>query len=161
MSQKRWQPGYQREIIQKFEAERWQKSAVSAQNGIPCQSSDTTWFLHLLTAKRWTCALLKRFFKEKPSFWQTYPKVKFTVSSYFYLKKKLLVLCVGLLYLKNCSDKARRVVHLSPCCRFHASLCTIQSKKLYGNIYFLVIGYTCCAWRWCHNASSYHRFSSD
>ena len=67
MSQKRWQPGYQQDI-QKFEAERWQKSTVSAQNGIACQSSETTSFLHILTAKRWTCALLERFFKEKPSF---------------------------------------------------------------------------------------------
>ena len=84
------------------------------------------------------------FSKKSLLFDKTFHKVKFTVSSYFYLTKKLLVLCVGLLYLKNCSDKARRVVHLSPCCRFHASLCTIRSKKLYGDFYLLVIGYLLC-----------------
>jgi len=36
---------------------------------------------------------------------------------------------MGSLFLKNCSDRARRVAYLSLCCMFHASLCTIQSKK--------------------------------
>jgi len=58
----------------KFEAERWWMSAVSVQNGVPQQSSETTWFWHILTAKRWTCALSERFFKEKPSFLTNLPQ---------------------------------------------------------------------------------------
>jgi len=70
-------------------------------------------------------------------FWQTCPKVKFAVSSYFYSLKKLLILCVGPLFKKNRSDRASRVVYPSLCCMFHASLCTVQS----GDFHFLAIGY--------------------
>ena len=59
-------------------------------------------------------------------------------------QKKSLVLLVGLLFLKNRSDRARRVVHWSPCRMFHASLCTIQSKKFCGDFHFLVTTYLLC-----------------
>jgi len=76
------------------------------------------------------------FFKEKPSFWQTCPKVKFAVSSYFYSTKKSSF-SLWVRYLKkNHSDRARRVVHWLPCWMFHASLCTIQSKKFCGDFHF-------------------------
>jgi len=74
-------------------------SAVSAQNGVPQQSSETTWFWHISTAKRWTRALSERFFQRKAIlFWQTCPKVKFAVSSYFCSTKKSLVLLAGPLF---------------------------------------------------------------
>ena len=85
-------------------------------------------------------ALIQR----KAFFWQTCPKVKFAVSSYFYLMKKSLILCVGLLFLKYRSDRAPRVVHLSPCCMFHSSLCTIQSKKFCSNFHSFVTSYLLC-----------------
>ena len=101
-------------------------SAVSAQNGVPLQLSEMTWFWYTLTAKRWTCAASKHFFAEKPSFWQTCPKVKFIVSSYFYLTKKLVILCMEP-FKWNCSDRARRVVHHSSLCHmFCPSLCTMK-----------------------------------
>jgi len=40
-------------------------SAVCVQNGVPQQLSETTWFWHILTAKRWTCALSEHSFEEK------------------------------------------------------------------------------------------------
>ena len=88
---------------------------------------------------------IRAFFQRKAIlFWQTCPKVKFAVSNYFYSTKKSLVLRVGPLFLKNRSDKARRVVHWSPCRMFHASLCTIQSKKFCGDFHFLVTSYLLC-----------------
>jgi len=56
------------------------------------------------------------------------------------------------LYNVNRSDRACRVAHLSRCCMFHASLCTIQSEK------FSYPLPTYCLWR-CHHASSCRRFS--
>jgi len=118
---------------------KWRTSTVSAQNGVPQQSFKSTWFWHIPTAKRWTRSLSERFFQRKAIlFCQTYPQVKFTVSSYFYSTKKSLILHVG---LKNRSDRACRVVHSSLCCMFHASLCTIQSRKFCGDFHFLVTGY--------------------
>jgi len=76
------------------------------------------------------------FSKESHPFLTNCPSVKFAVSSYFYSARKSLILLVGLLFLKNCSDRARRVVHSSPCWMFHASLCTIQSKKFCGTFFF-------------------------
>jgi len=35
------------------------------QNGVSHQSSETTWFWHILTVKRWTRALSERFFPEE------------------------------------------------------------------------------------------------
>ena len=88
---------------------------------------------------------IRAFFQRKAIlFWQTCPKVKFAVSSYFYSTKKPLVLFVGPLFKKNRSDRARRVVHWSPCRMFHASLCTIQSKKFCGDFHFLVTTYLLC-----------------
>jgi len=141
-------PGYQ------WEAERWWTSAVSAQNGVPQQLFETTWFWPTLTAKRWMCALSERFLRREAFlFWQTCSKIELATSSYFYLMKKSLVLCGSPLFIKNHSDRAHRVVHSSPCCMFHASLCTIQSKK------FCNESVTCCAWRWHHHASGYRHFS--
>jgi len=83
--------------------------------------------------------LIRAFFQRKAIlFCQTYPQVKFAVSSYFYSTKKSLILHVG---LKNRSDRACRVVHSSLCCMFHASLCAIQSRKFCGDFHFLVTGY--------------------
>jgi len=94
-------------------------------------------YIASLCSREWTRALSERFFQRKAIlFWQTCPKVKFAVSSYFYSTKKLLVLLVGPLFLKNRSDRARRVVNWSPCWMFHASLCTIQSKKFCGDFHF-------------------------
>ena len=88
---------------------------------------------------------IRAFFQRKAMlFWQTCLKVKFAVSSYFYSTKKSLVLLMGPLFLKNRSDRARRVLHWSPCRMFHASLCTIQSKKFCGDFHFLVTGYLLC-----------------
>ena len=47
-------------------------------------------------------------------------------------------------FKKNRSIRARRVVHWSPCRMFHASLCTIQSKKFCGDFDFLVTCYLLC-----------------
>ena len=55
--------------------------------------------------------------------------------------QQAVILHMGPLFLKNCSDRACRVVYLSPCCMFHASLCTIQSKKVCTNFHFLVVCY--------------------
>ena len=88
---------------------------------------------------------IRPFFQRKAIlFGQTCTKVKFAVSSYFYSTKKSLVLRVGPLFKKNRSDRAHRVVHSLRCCMFHASLCTIQSKKFCGDFHFLVTGYLLC-----------------
>ena len=81
------------------------------------------------------------FLKKSHPFLTNLPKVKFAVSSYFYLTRKSLILLVGLLLYKNCSDRSRRVVHWSLCRMYHASLCTIQSKKFCGDFHFLVTSY--------------------
>jgi len=70
-------------------------------------------------------------------FRKTCPEDKFTVSSYFYSTKKQLVLHMGPLSLQNHSYRACRIVHLSQCCMFHTSLCTIQSKKFHADFLFL------------------------
>ena len=57
---------------------------------------------------------------------------------------------------KNRSDRARRVVHWSPCRMFHASLRTIHSKKFCGDFHFLVTSYLLCMGM----TSSYLRLSS-
>ena len=36
------------------------------------------------------------------------------------------------------------IVHSSLCCMFHTSLCTIQSRKFWGNFHFIVTGYLLC-----------------
>ena len=59
------------------------------------------------------------FFEESPLFWQTCPKVKFAVSSYFYLTKKVARFSVWVHYLKKNHSDWAHVVHLSPCCMFH------------------------------------------
>ena len=88
---------------------------------------------------------IRAFFQRKAIlFWQTCPKVKFAMSSYFCSTKKSLVLHVGPLFKKNRSDRARRVVHWSQCRMFHASLCTMQSKKFCGDFHFLVTSYLLC-----------------
>ena len=69
---------------------------------------------------------IRMFFQRNLPFWQTCPKVNFAMSSYFYLTKKSLVLHVGPLFKNNHSDRACRVVHSSPCCMLHTSLCTVQ-----------------------------------
>ena len=88
---------------------------------------------------------IRAFFQRKAIlFWQTCPKVKFAVSSYFYLPKSRSFSLWVCYFKKNRSDRARRVVHWSPCRMFHASWCTIQSKKFCGDFHFLVIGYLLC-----------------
>ena len=69
----------------------WSKvSAVWAQSGFPQQSSKTTWFWCIPTAKRWNCALSERSVKGSLPFLQSCPKVKFAVFSYFSLTKSVL-----------------------------------------------------------------------
>ena len=88
-------------------------SAVSAQNGFPQLFSEMTWFWHILTAKDKPMPYQSVSSKKILPFWQTCLQVKFTISSYFYSMKKPLVLCMGKLFFKDCSDKACRVVHKS------------------------------------------------
>jgi len=73
--------------------------------------------------KEMNLCLIRAFLEEKPSFFLTdLPSNQICLSSHYYPMKKLLVLRVGPLFLKNRSDMARKVVHSSPCCVFHTSL---------------------------------------
>ena len=100
--------------------------------------------------KRWTCAPIRAFLRRKPFFFWQIPRVKFAISSHSTWRKSCLFsVLVSYFFLKNHSDRARRVVHSSPCCTFHASLCTIQSKIiLLCRSSLLVVSYL--LWRWCH-----------
>ena len=89
-------------------------------------------------------------FSNKSLFWQPAPKLNSPLLATSTWWKSPLFSA----FIKNHSDRAHRVVHSSPCCMFHASLCTIQSKK------FCSESVTCCAWRCRHHASGYHHFSS-
>jgi len=131
----------------KFEAEQWQTSAVSAQKGVPQQSSKMTWFWHMLTAKGWTRALSERFLMKR---------LPFALATSARRKNRSFSLWVH--YLKNRSDRAHRVVHSSLCCMFHTSLCTIHSKKFRGDFHFLVISYMLCM-EMTSSCSSYRWFS--
>jgi len=114
-------PATSEKISQKFEAAWWWTSAVSAQNGIPEQSSETTWFWHILTAKRWICALSECFFKEKPSFFDKPAPKSNSPCLATSTRRKSHSFSVWVHYLnKNRSDRAHRVVHSSLCCMFHA-----------------------------------------
>ena len=85
-----------------------------------------------------------RFFKEKPSFFdKPAPKSNSLCIATSTQQKSHSFPC-GSAILKNRSDRACRVVHWPPCRMFHASLCTIQSKKFCGDFHFLVIGYLLC-----------------
>ena len=137
--------GYQRKISQKFDAKRWWTSTVSAQNGVPQQSSETMWFWHIPTVKRWTCALSERFFEEKPYFFDKPAPKSNSPCLATSTRQKTRSFSVWVRYFKkNRSDRACRVVHSSPCCMFQAILCTIQSKKFCGDFNFLVSGYLLC-----------------
>ena len=115
------------------------------QNGVPQQSSETTWFWHIPTAKRWTCALSERFFKEKPSFFDKPAPKSNSPCLATSTRQESRSFSVWVRYFKkNRSDRARRVVHWSPCRMFHASLCTIQSKKFCGDFHCLVSTYLLC-----------------
>jgi len=82
------------------------------------------------------------FFEEKPSFFDKHaPKPN---SPCLATSTRQKGLCVGPLFLNNRSDRARIVVHSSPSCMFHASSCTIQSKKFCSNFHFLVTCYLLC-----------------
>jgi len=101
--------------------------------------------LHVLTAKRLTCALSEHCFKEKPSFFdKPVPKSNLPCLATS-TRWKNCSFSMWVCYIKkNHSDGACRVVHSSPCCMFHASICTIQSKKFCGNFHFLVTTYLLC-----------------
>ena len=90
--------------------------------------------------------LSERFLEEKPSFFdKSAPKSNSPcLATSTRQKSHSFSLWVHLLFLKNRSDRARRVVHWSPCRMFHASLCTIQSKKFCGDFDFLVTCYPLC-----------------
>ena len=75
------------------------------------------------------------FFEEKPSFFdKPAPNSNLLCHSF----------SVWVHYLKNHSDRAHRVVNSSPCCMFHTSLSTIQSKKFWNDFHLLGIGYLLC-----------------
>jgi len=131
----------------KFEAERWQTSHecnYCAEWRSTAIVRDDLILAHT-DCKEMDLCPIRAFFRRKAFlFWYVCPKVKFALSSYFYWTKKSLVLCVGPLFWKNRSDRARRVVHSLSCCMFHASLCTIQSRKFCGDFHFLATGYLLC-----------------
>ena len=103
------------------------------------------WFWHIPTAKRWACALSERFFKEKPSFFdKPAPKSNSPCLATSTRQKSRSFSSWVHYFKKNRSDRARRVVHWSPCRVFHASLCTSQSKKFCGDFHFLVTTYLLC-----------------
>ena len=85
------------------------------------------------------------FFEEKASFFDKPVPMSNSPCLATSTQQKGRSFSVWVHYLKkNHSDRARRVVHSSPCCTFHASLCTIQSKKFCGDFHFLVTGYLLC-----------------
>ena len=88
---------------------------------------------------------IRAFFQRKAIlFWQTCPKSNsLCVATSARQKSRSFSLWVHY-FKKNCSDRARRAVHWSPCRMFHASLCTIQSKKFCGDFHFLVTSYLLC-----------------
>jgi len=95
--------------------------------------SEMTWFCpNWLHARDRPVSLSEHFVNESLLFWQIDPKVKFTISSLSTWRKSCLFSVLVSYFLKTTLIyRARRVVHSSLCCIFHASLCTIQSKKLF------------------------------
>ena len=97
-------------------------------------------FWSILTVKRWTCALKRFFFEEKPSFPdKPAPKLKINVSSYFYSvkKKKSLISVADPLHVfkrKSHPNWTCRVVH-SP--RFILVSAQFRAKLLH---WFLFTG---------------------
>ena len=82
------------------------------------------------------CPIRVSFRRKALLFLQTCPEVKFAVSSLLLLEEKVARSPCGSAISKNCSDRACRVVHSSPCSMFDTSLCTIQSKKFCGDFFF-------------------------